>query len=170
MNNTVLIRHELGSDAGAIETVTTAAFLNAPHTAHTEQFIVAALRRAGAMTISLVAEHHGEVIGHVAVSPVVLSDGSAGWYGLGPISVLPEHQRTGIGSMLMRRVLEQLRERGASGCMLVGDPHFYHRFGFRAEPRLVYPGIPPEFFMAVAFKQPMPSATVRFHDAFDARE
>ena len=170
MNHTIQIRNESHNDAAVIHAVTTAAFLNAPHTAHTEQFIVAALRRTGALTISLVAEQHGVVIGHVAVSPVALSDGSAGWYGIGPISVLPEHQRAGIGSMLMRRVLEQLRETGASGCMLVGDPHFYHRFGFRAEPRLIYPGIPPEFFMAVAFKQPMPSATVRFHDAFDARE
>lgn len=169
MNNAILIRSESPSDAKAIEAVTTAAFLNAPHTAHTEQFIVAALRRAGALAISLVAEQKGELIGHVAASPAVLSDGSTGWYGLGPISVLPSHQRTGIGSALMRQVLERLRDSGAAGCALVGDPNYYSRFGFRPEPKLVYPGIPPEYFMVVVFNASIPTANVFFHDAFNAR-
>ncbi len=81
-----VIREELPSDAAAIHAVTAAAFLNAPHTAHTEQFIVEALRKAGALTISLVAERGGEVVGHVALSPVSISDGSTGWFGLGPVS------------------------------------------------------------------------------------
>ncbi|HSY09065.1 MAG TPA: N-acetyltransferase, partial [Steroidobacteraceae bacterium] len=71
----------------AIEAVTIAAFLNAPHSGHTEHFIVSALRKAGKLTLSLVADAKGTIIGHVAVSPVSISDGSAGWFGLGPISV-----------------------------------------------------------------------------------
>lgn len=131
-------RQESPSDVAAIHTVTVAAFLNAPHTDHTEQFIVDALRRAGALTISLVAEEAGEVAGHVAVSPVSVSDGSAGWYGLGPISVRPELQGRGIGSLLMQAALRLLRERGATGCVLLGDPAYYSRFGFKLEAGLCY--------------------------------
>lgn len=86
---TIGIRLEASADITAIEAVTVAAFLNAPHTSHTEQFMVAALRRAGALAVSLMAVEEGAVIGHVAVSPVVIADGAAGWYGLGQISVLP---------------------------------------------------------------------------------
>lgn len=102
---TPVIREESPADTAAIHALTAAAFLNAPHTAHTEQFIVDALRKAGALALSLVAEEGGEVVGHVALSPVSISDGSTGWYGLGPISVEPALQRRGIGSLLMRAAL-----------------------------------------------------------------
>lgn len=164
--NTV-IRQELPSDVAAIHSVTVAAFLNAPHTAHTEQFIVAALRNAGASSISLVAERAGEVVGHVAVSPVSISDGSAGWYGLGPISVKPELQRKGIGSLLMQAALGLLRERGAAGCVLVGDPAYYSRFGFRPESSLMLPHVPPEYFQALPFGPSLPRGVVTFHEAFN---
>jgi predicted N-acetyltransferase YhbS len=165
----IILRPESPADAAAIEAVTVAAFRDAPHAAHTEQFIVAALRRDCALTVSLVAELAGDVVGHVAVSPVVLSDGSPGWFGLGPISVLPEHQDRGIGSRLMREALQLLRARGAAGCVLVGDPRFYTRFGFRAEPSLTYPGVPAEVFLALAFGGTVPQATVTFHPAFGAQ-
>lgn len=166
----IRIRPESADDAAVIEAVTAAAFLNAPHTAHTEQFIVAALRRAGALSISLVAEVDGAVVGHVAVSPVSLSDGTQGWFGLGPISVIPALQRRGIGSHLMREVLAILRARGAAGCVLVGDPGYYERFGFRAEPSLTYPGVPPENLLALPFARSVPRAEVTFHAAFGAQE
>lgn len=162
------LRPETPVDADAIAALTTAAFLNAPHAAHTEAFIVNALRRASALSVSLVAEQGGVLVGHVATSPVVVTDGTPGWHGLGPISVLPEHQRQGIGSALMRAALQALREQGAAGCMLVGDPGYYQRFGFRREPQLVYPGIPPEFFMVLPFTDALPSGTVTFHPAFGA--
>jgi putative acetyltransferase len=162
-------RNEEPADAGAIEAVTTAAFLDAEHTSHTEQFIVNALRRAGQLSVSLVADHAGEIVGHVAVSPVTLSSGDSGWYGLGPISVLPARQGQGIGSRLMQRALAELRERGAAGCVLLGNPDYYQRFGFRAEPALVLPGVPPEYFQAVLFRGALPSATVAYHEAFGAQ-
>ena len=165
----IIIRPESPADTPAIEAVTVAAFANAPHAAHTEQFIVAALRRAGALSVSLVAALDGEVVGHVAVSPVSLSDRSAGWFGLGPISVLPEHQGRGIGSQLMQQALRLLRERGAAGCVLVGDPAFYTRFGFQPEAALTYPGVPPEYFLALPFGPTVPQAAVRFHEAFGAQ-
>ncbi len=162
------LRPETPVDAAAIAALTTAAFLNAPHAGHTEAFIVNALRHAGALTVSLVAEQDGVLVGHVATSPVVVSDGTPGWHGLGPISVLPEYQRQGIGSALMHAVLQALRDQGAAGSMLVGDPGYYQRFGFRCEPQLVYPGIPPAFFMVLPFTDALPSGTVTFHPAFGA--
>lgn len=161
-----VIRHELSSDTLAIHAVTAAAFLDAPHTAHTEQFIVDALRSAGALTLSLVAEEAGEVVGHVAVSPVSISDGSSGWYGLGPLSVRPEFQRRGLGSLLMRAAIRQLREGGAAGCVLLGDPAYYARFGFRPEPGLVLPDVQPDYFLAMAFGPSVPHGVVTYHPAF----
>lgn len=166
----VLIRPETPADVPAIFALTEAAFRTAAHSAGTEQFIVNALRRSGALTVSLVAEADDTVIGHVAVSPVAVSDGAAGWYGLGPLSVLPEHQRTGIGSQLMRAALQALRDRGGAGCMLVGDPAYYQRFGFRPEPGLVYQGVPPEYFMVLAFGPGLPRGVVTFHEGFGATE
>jgi putative acetyltransferase len=163
-----LLRPERPSDAEAIASLTTAAFLNAPHTSHTEAFIVNALRRAGAMSVSLVAEQEEELVGHVATSPVVIADGTQGWHGLGPISVQPALQGQGIGSALMHAAMKALRDQGAAGIMLVGDPAYYRRFGFRPEPHLVYPGIPPEYFMVLPFTNGLPQGTVTFHGAFGA--
>ncbi|GAB2601317.1 N-acetyltransferase [Ramlibacter solisilvae] len=163
------IRNETPSDAAAIEAVTIAAFLTAPHTSHTEQFIVGALRDAGALTMSLVAELDGVVVGHVAVSSVSVTDGSSGWFGVGPLSVLPKHQGRGIGSLLMHEALQLLRERGAAGCVVLGDPAYYKRFGFRTEPTLLLPSVPPEYFQAVAFQSAPPCGTVAYHEAFSVQ-
>jgi putative acetyltransferase len=165
----VRIRHETASDADIIGVLTTAAFQAAPHASGTEASIVTALRSAGALALSLVAETDEGVVGHVALSPVSISDGTPGWFGLGPISVAPEWQRRGIGATLMREVLRLLRERGAAGCVLLGDPAFYGRFGFRPEPGLVLPDVPAAFFQALAFESSVPHGIVAFHEAFDAK-
>lgn len=164
----ITIRPETSADTAAIEAVTVAAFLNAEHTSHTEQLIVEGLREAGALTVSLVAEGLGEIVGHVAVSPVVISDGTADWYGLGPLSVRPECQERGIGSKLVQEVLGRLRELGASGCVVLGDPRYYERFGFKVEPDLTLPDVPQEYFMAVAFSTLMPRGFISYHETFSA--
>ena len=173
------IRAEQAQDAAAIEAVTIAAFLHAPHTDHTEQFVVRALRAAGQLRLSLVAElgagdagagATGGIVGHVAASPVQLSCGAAHWYGLGPLSVLPAFQKRGIGGQLMTAALAQLRQLGAAGCVLLGDPAYYRRFGFQAEPSLVLPDVPPEYFQALVFSGAVPTATVSYHAAFTARD
>ena len=161
------IRNETAADVPEIEAVTKAAFLNALHTSHAEQFIVSALRQAGKLAISLVADAGGEVIGHVAVSPVSISDGATAWFGLGPISVLPEHQRRGVGSRLMREALRILRERDAAGCVVLGDPEYYGRFGFQVDPNLSLRGVPPEYFLAISFASSRPRGTVSYHEAFN---
>ena len=142
---------------------------NLQHTDHTEQFVVDSLRSAGALTISLVAEEGGKIVGHVAVSPVSISDGSSGWFGLGPISVSPEFQGKGIGSILMRRVMQLLQEQGASCCVLLGDPGYYSRFGFKPRAGLVLADVPPEYFQALPFSSSIPLGSVTYHQAFSAR-
>ena len=155
---TIQLRHETTNDIAAIEAVTIAAFADAPHTSHTEQFIVRALRDAGELALSLVAEEHGQVIGHKA----------KGWCGLGPISVLPQRQGHGIGSRLMKQALSELRAMQAEGCVLLGEPAYYGRFGFQAHAGLQLPGVPPGYFLALAFHGPVPEGIAQYSDAFNA--
>ncbi|MFM0501416.1 GNAT family N-acetyltransferase [Paraburkholderia caffeinilytica] len=162
------IRAESPADAPAIEQLTIAAFENAPHTNGAEHFIVNALRRAGQLSISLVAQDDDEIVGHIALSPISISNGATGWYGLGPISVLPGHQRRRIGSQLIESALSELRRLGASGCVVLGDPAYYGRFGFIATPQLVLPGVPPEYFQALLLTGALPAGDVTYHDAFNA--
>ncbi|MEK6238312.1 MAG: N-acetyltransferase [Planctomycetales bacterium] len=166
----IIIRRETPSDVPTIAALTEAAFRNAPHAGHTEHFIVDALRAAEMLSVSLVAEMNGALVGHVAISPVAVSDGADGWFGLGPISVLPERQRQGIGSQLMEHALSELNQLNASGCVVLGDPKFYARFGFQANPNLVLPEVPPEYFQTLALGAEIPRGEVTYHDAFNARE
>ena len=108
MNPEIIIRSETDADIDAITQVTVAAFETLEISNQTEQFVVEALRAAQALTISLVAQVNGRVVGHIAFSPVTLSDGTRNWYGLGPVSVLPEYQRQGIGKALIREGLARL--------------------------------------------------------------
>jgi putative acetyltransferase len=162
------IRHESPADRVAICDVTRAAFLKAAHASHTEHLIVDALRQAGALSLSLVAETSDDIIGHVAVSPVTISRGAKGWFGLGPLSVLPAYQGHGIGSLLVQEALSVLRQRAAAGCVVLGEPSFYSRFGFKREADLVLPGVPPEYFQAICLYGAVPRGDVRYHDAFNA--
>jgi len=168
MNPMVVIRNETDADVDAITEVTIAAFKTLEISHHTEQFIVTALRAAGALAVSLVAELDGRVVGHIAFSPVTISDGTRDWYGLGPVSVLPEHQRQGIGRALVTVGLSRLNILHARGCCMVGHPDYYRQFGFRSAPGLALEGVPPEFFFALPFDGPMPQGTVTFHEAFGA--
>lgn len=165
---TLSIRPETPTDIPAIERLTAEAFLHAAHRSGTEQFIVNALRRAGQLSVSLVALDDGEPVGHVALSPVGISSGAAGWYGLGPISVTPGRQGEGIGSRLMEAALAGLRDLGAEGCVLLGDPGYYSRFGFVVRPGLVLPGVPAEYFQALALRGNWAEGEVSYHAAFDA--
>ena len=114
------------------------------------------------------AELDGNVVGHVAFSPVTISDGSTDWHGLGPVSVLPKHQRQGIGSALIREGLSLLKARGGKGCALVGEPAYYQRFGFRNLPALTLEGVPQQYFLALPFDEQTPKGVVVFHSAFSA--
>ena len=166
VNNPILIRDERAEDADVITAVTVAAFETLAISNHTEQMIVEALRASGVLTVSLVAELDGCVVGHIAFSPVTMSDGTDGWYGLGPVSVLPTYQRMGIGSALINEGLARLQKLGARGCCLVGHPEYYGRFGFEHVDVLVFEGVPPEAFFVLAFDGHVPHGSVAFHEAF----
>jgi putative acetyltransferase len=164
----MIIRNETTFDIGAISEITIAAFRTLAISNHTEQFIINALRNANALTISLVAGVDGRAVGHIAFSPVTISDGSQDWYGLGPVSVLPEYQKKGFGKSLVNEGLSLLKAMGGKGCALVGDPAYYQRFGFKNIPDIIYEGIPQEVFLVLPFDKKIPQGTVQFHKGFFA--
>ena len=162
------IRPERPEDFEAIGNLTTAAFRDMLYSSQTEAAIVDALRRAGALPLSLVAIQENEFIGHVAFSPVMINGESKGWYGLGPVSVLPDQQRKGIGQALINEGLKRLQHSGAHGCVVLGDPGYYGRFGFRSDPGLRYADVPPEYFQCLAFTASLPRGEVTYHPGFSA--
>ena len=163
----MIIRPETSQDINAIEQITIAAFDGKPYSDKTEHLIIQRLREAGQLLLSLVAESDEKVVGHVAFSAVTINGENKGWYGLGPISVLPEFQLQGIGSKLIKVGLAQIREMGAKGCVLEGSPKYYNRFGFKTYSGLFYEGTPaPEYFMALPFYEDVPQGKVEFHKAF----
>jgi putative acetyltransferase len=164
----MIIRKETRADIEVITEITKLAFENHPYSRNTEQFIIDALRAANALTISLVAEIDGKLVGHIAFSPVTFSDGSKNWYGLGPISIRPACQKQGIGTKLVNEGLNLLKDLGAEGCVLVGDPKYYIRFGFKSPNELKHEGAPQENFLALPFCNRIPKGTVQFHRAFSA--
>lgn len=162
------IRPEKPEDATSIRMITEAAFRLNDHSSGTEGAIIDALREAGALAISLVAVIDDEAVGHIAFSSVTIDGQHRGWFGLGPVAVRPDLHRRGVGSALIREGLSRLRQAGANGCVLVGDPAYYRRFGFENDPALRYEGLPAEYFMRLAFNDPAPTGRVTFHAGFDA--
>lgn len=162
----VTIRPEQAGDEGTIHRLTEAAFRDMPFSEGDEQHLVDALRRDGDLALTLVAEDGARIVGHIAFSRVAISDGTAEWYDLGPVSVWPERQRQGIGSALIRHGITVLRARGAAGIVLLGSPDYYGRFGFRHEPQLRYPGPPPEYFQCLVLEGALPAGEVIYPPAF----
>ncbi|QYU69233.1 N-acetyltransferase [Leptolyngbya sp. 15MV] len=164
---TMTIRPEAPGDEPAIHALTEAAFREVKHSDGSEAAIVDRLRADGDLALSLVALNLDHaIVGHVAFSPVTISDGSEGWFGLGPCSVIPTRQRTGIGSELIKAGLAELESRAARGVVLLGSPAYYGRFGFEHDPRLVYPGPPAEYFQRLVLAGDAPSGTVTYAPAF----
>ncbi|HUT29992.1 MAG TPA: N-acetyltransferase [Sedimentisphaerales bacterium] len=162
------IRDEKPSDIEVITEITIVAFADCQYGNHSEQFIIHALRDAGALTVSLVAEIDGRIVGHIAFSPVTISGLNCQWYGMGPVSVRPDCQRQGIGKSLIEQGLTRLKKSGARGCVLVGDPGYYERFGFRNLPELILEGVPPKYFLGLPFGEDRPQGIVVFHEGFSA--
>jgi putative acetyltransferase len=129
----VIVRDERPDDVEAIRTVVTAAFERAA-----EAQLVDALRDAGAATLSLVAEHDGRVVGHVAFSPVTILPLTAEptratsppASGLAPLAVLPALHRRGVGGALVRAGLDRCRATRVAVVVVLGSPAYYGRFGF----------------------------------------
>lgn len=160
---------ERPEDAAQIAEITTAAFEPMPFSDGGEVRVVAGLRKADAYTLSLVAiATDGNLVGHIAFSPVRIDGQPSDWYGLGPVSVAPATQRRGIGSALILEGLDRLKDLGAGGCVLLGDPNYYARFGFQSVPTLTYRGKPNRYFQRLVLRGPPPEGDVSFHPAFDS--
>ncbi|NMW32446.1 N-acetyltransferase [Altererythrobacter sp. RZ02] len=163
----IAIRHEQPEDVNAIYALTEAAFRTMPFSDGDEHHLVNGLRNDGDLTLSLVAESNDKaIIGHIAFSPVTISDGTQNWYGLGPISVIPLKQSFGIGSALVNRGIAEMEQRGARGIILLGSPEYYSRFGFEHDPELQYPGPPAEYFQRLVISGDRPSGIVQYAKAF----
>lgn len=162
----MIIRSEKPSDIEAIAEVTRAAFEDHPLSQQTEPAIIHDLRADDALTISLVGEVEGRVVGHIAFSSVTISDGTTDWYGLGPLSVLPEYQGSRIGTALVTSGLSLLKSLSSKGCVLAGTPTYFNRFGFWNHSQLVLEGTPNEVFLARSLLGKIPGGTVEFHQAF----
>jgi len=166
----MLIRDERPEDASRISQIHYAAFkghpVHPPGSEPVEHRIVERLRECGALTFSRLAEVGGEVVAHIALSPAVVGDETVGWFLLGPVGVLPRLQGQGVGSELVRESLRHMRDMGAIGVVLVGDPGFYARFGFANVPGLVYPGVPDQYVLAASFGGKAPQGEIIAHEAF----
>jgi putative acetyltransferase len=160
------IRHETANEIGDIREINVAAFRDHPISRQTEHLIVEALRDTGALELSLVAISDGWIVGHIAFSKAGIGDSESGWFLLGPIAVLPDCQRQGIGSALVESGLAELRSRHASGCVLVGDPGYYRRFGFGTFADLEYEGVPHEYVLALPFADVTPRGRIVANTAF----
>ncbi len=160
------IRPEQPADAAAIRRVTAEAFRDIPYSDQTEPDIVEALRAAGALSVSLVAIESGEIVGRVAFSPVAITTSEGDWYGLGPVSVRPNRQRRGIGQALVRAGPGDLKTLHAAGCVVLGDPAYYGRFGFEPDPALAYQGATSPYLQRLVFHGPPPGGEVRYHSGF----
>ncbi|WP_369026298.1 GNAT family N-acetyltransferase [Qipengyuania sp. RANM35] len=162
----IIIRPEQSGDEATIHALTEAAFRDMPFSDGDEQDLIDRLRADGDLSLSLVAQDVERVIGHIAFSPVSISDGSEGWFGLGPVSVWPELHGQGIGSSLIRQGIANLSAAGARGIVLLGSPEYYGRFGFEQDPLLAYPGPPPEYFQRLVLNGPPPAGVVTYAPAF----
>ena len=164
------IRDEIMVDRDQIRECVAQAFSEVVHSQQTENAIIDGLRAANALTLSLVAEKENEIIGYIAFSSVLIDGKDLNWHGLGPVAVIPRHQRRGIGQQLIRAGLAKLREMGSAGCVLLGEPDYYARFGFRNEPHLSLAGVPPQYFQALSLTGSLvPAGEVTYHDAFNAK-
>jgi len=162
----ITVRPESPGDEETIFTLTQTAFKPMPFSSGTEPYIIDKLRADGDLTLSLVALDKLRIVGHIAISPITITDGTNGWYGLGPVSVWPELQRVGIGGTLIRRAIADMREKGAKGIALLGSNEYYPRFGFRHEPQLRYPGPPAEYFQCLALDGDLPCGEVAYARGF----
>ena len=161
----MIIRPETANDYDAIRNLLIAAFADHPYSHQTEHLIVEALRADAALVAPLVAEVDGQVVGHIAFSrdnrrrglPVVHARASCRAARVSAAGDRHGPGRSGTGGH---------SRPGPRGCVLVGDPHFYERFGFRSNPALTREHVPPENLLCLPMAEPIPHGPVSHHPAF----
>jgi putative acetyltransferase len=164
-------RTELPADGPAIRAVHLLAFQRSE-----EADLVEKVRDSGAVKLSMVALHEGAIVGHVMFSPVQVGEGPAAVDGLGlaPVGVLPHRQKQGIGSQLITDALRTLEAARWPFVVVLGDPAFYRRFGFRPAREFGVHckwNVPPDTFMLLSFDQDRIakiSGLARYRGEFDS--
>lgn len=142
------------------------AFSGHPHSVQNEYEIVEKLRSSHSL-ITEITDYDGDLLtGYCAFSPLLLNGKPAKWAGAGPLAVLPGYQNKGMGTALMQEGIRKLQSLGYEGCVLVGDPVFYSRFGFMPHQDMILENIPAEYFLVLSFSGIIPKAKVAFHPAF----
>jgi putative acetyltransferase len=168
----VSVREEEAKDVAAIRLVNERAF-GRPE----EADLVDRLRAACGDLLSLVAEDQGEIVGHILFSPATIESerGVIQGVGLAPMAVLPERQRQGVGSALVKRGLSMLRERGVPFVIVLGHPDYYPLLGFERASnyglRSQWAGVPDAAFMVLRLNKPMlngVTGVARYRQEFDA--
>lgn len=162
------IRSERTGDEAAIRDLVRTAFAPMPFSDGSEPELVDALRRDGDLALSLVAVGADDtIIGHIGFSPVTIDGSHCGWFQMAPVSVIPEMQRTGIGSALIEAGIAQLRGQGANGVAVVGNPVYYERFGFADCPELAPLSKHDQpYFRVMVLNGDLPGGTLRYAPAF----
>lgn len=166
MEQELIIRSERPDDIEDIANVIQLAFADSPYSDQQEHLIVDNLRRADALHLAVIAQSKHQIVGFAGISPVEISDGASNWYGLGPVAVLPNAQGEGVGSMLIEELLLRLKLSGASGCVVLGDPGYYGRFGFIADEALSFADFDPVLFQSIRFNDSLAQGEVSYHSAF----
>lgn len=174
---TLEIRPEHPGDHAAIRDVTAAAFAGSELGHHGEAELIERLRASETPLLSLVAVRDGQVIGHVLFSPAHLetASGKLEGSGLAPVSVAPGHQRTGVGTALIREGLAQLERDGCPFVVVLGHPDYYARFGFEpaadSNIHCEFPGVGREFFRLLCFDpHAARPGVVHYHPEFSRLE
>ncbi len=162
----MILRDEIPGDEAAIHELTEAAFAPVEMSDGSEPRIVDGLRESGDLTLSLVVLDDDQIFGHIAFSPVSISESTGQWFGLGPVSVHPKRQNAGIGRQLIETGLERLRSLSAAGCVLLGDPAYYGRFGFSSSSDLTFGEVPVKYVQALAFGPEQATGEIKYASAF----
>lgn len=162
-----MIRPERAGDEEAIGALVAAAFAPMPFSDGTEAQLVRRLREDGDLVLSLVAcAADGAIQGHIGFSPVTVEGESGNWFQLAPLAVAPGRQREGIGTALVREGIARMRDAGACGIGVLGDPRYYERFGFAPCEGLGIPDPHGEYFRWLTLTGEPPQGEVRFAPAF----
>ena len=161
------VKEESPAHYAAIRHITQAAFAPMFFSSGTEAKIIETLRAEGDLSLSLVAMGQGGLLGNCAFSPVKITGAASSWYALGPIAVRPSDQRKGIGRALVTEGLSRLQTKGAQGCVVIGNPQIYSRFGFHSDGQLIYDALDRALVQRIIFQGSAPFGYVSFAPAFD---
>lgn len=161
------IRPEQPGEEAAIHAMTARAFDGHPYSDGDEQHVIDRLREDGDLVLSLVAVDGERILGQITYSPAILANGDEGWVVLGPVAVEPSHHGQGIGRALIEAGEAAMKERGAKGITVLGNPDIYGRFGFEQNTPMWLAGELGWAFQVKSLGAPIPACEQRYVRAFE---